>query len=249
MRHSKGKDICHICGKGTKLTREHVPPQSAFNDNPMVLQNIKDYLYKKAGKTQLKDGFCVYTLCNECNNNTGRWYGKAFAEFCRKGMDVMDMEYRGKLSLCFEIYPLRVLKQVIAMFFSVNSPTFRNNNDELVKFILSREKKYLSSKYRIYMYFFAGNIAKWMGTQYKANLLSGKMIGISEIDYPPFGYVLTKDYVDSLFDITFFSRYDYYEKRVVEINLPICETNTPYPLDYRTKEEIEKNRNSQINNP
>ena len=39
----------------------------------------------------------------------------------------------------FKLFPLRVLKQVVCMFFSVNGPAFRQVQPELVRFILNRD--------------------------------------------------------------------------------------------------------------
>jgi hypothetical protein len=64
---------------------------------------------------------------------------------------------------------------------------------------------------------------------------------MSEIAFPPLGYLLT---VDSdppdrrLTEITHFSRYSYDDFKVVELNPPVLPTVMPFPGDYRTAEEV-----------
>ena len=232
---------CHLCGKHSLLTKEHVPPQSAFNNNSGFLLKFSHwYGNSSEPKKHFQGGYSKYTLCSKCNNNTGSWYGSDFVDFCVKGDAILGKGYSGLLSLCFEIYPLRVIKQIVTMFFSVNGPNFRVKNPELVSFVLGKENKYLSPYNRIYCYFFTGNISKWMGSQGIANVFSGKIKIVSEIDLWPFGYVLVNSNTEDLCDITFFSRYNYDEKVIVFLDLPVKETNTAYPMDYRRKDKIKK---------
>jgi hypothetical protein len=60
---------------------------------------------------------------------------------------------------------------------------------------------------------------------------------LSEITFPPFGYVLTLDSAPldrRLLEITHFSRYRYDEFRVLELRPPVLDTPTSFPGDYRT---------------
>lgn len=59
--------ICHICLEEKKLSFEHFPPESCFNDGKVKIAN-------KISQRGIGD----YTLCDSCNNNTGRWYVKDY---------------------------------------------------------------------------------------------------------------------------------------------------------------------------
>ena len=80
---------CKLCGKETKLTFEHVPPEKAFNSF-----TVKKYSFEEAikilsgtrepnelkGKLQQK-GSGDYYLCQQCNNCTGSWYMAEYTKF------------------------------------------------------------------------------------------------------------------------------------------------------------------------
>ena len=110
--------ICCICGEYKKLTFEHIPPKSAFNDRSVVLHKIEDIMCKAPndfGRGRISQkGSGEYTLCSKCNNDTGAWYGDAFAEFAEQGMNFMSISNSSSsLYYPFHIYPLRVLKQIL----------------------------------------------------------------------------------------------------------------------------------------
>ncbi|SMB98808.1 hypothetical protein SAMN00808754_2557 [Thermanaeromonas toyohensis ToBE] len=258
-RRRKVYGKCHICGIVGKLTFEHIPPRSAFNDHPTVLYRVFDLLnvgpddeVKSKGQPMPK-GMGGYTLCPRCNNNTGAWYGKAFADWCRQGFQLLS-KAGGKPTLYypFWIFPLRVLKQIITMFFSVNNPDFAERNSELVSFVLNPKRKYINlEKYRIFVYLNPeGRWARIGGFQGKLNFLTKTIYIFSEIKFPPFGYVMTIDNYSPpdlrLYDITYFSRYDYNEFRDVYLKLPLLPTYSWFPGDYRTKKEIIQQREEHL---
>src|SRR5262245_60666479 len=114
MPRSPVEGACHICGEVTKLSFEHVPPRSAFNDRPILFQSGEDTLRAADPDevTQIAQrGAGAHTLCPRCNNDTGRWYGGAFAEFAHQAMAVLH-HTRGRATLYyqFNLFPLRVLK-------------------------------------------------------------------------------------------------------------------------------------------
>jgi hypothetical protein len=80
MARSMGKraktGVCHICGNKGQLSFEHVPPESAFNNSPMVrivgrdlIQIHPDNLRFVKGSIDQR-GQGAYTLCPRCNNKT-----------------------------------------------------------------------------------------------------------------------------------------------------------------------------------
>jgi len=68
--------------------------------------------------------------------------------------------------------------------------------------------------------------------------------GNSKLVFPPFGYLLT--YGDdppeprAVREITSFAGYRYGDCGQVEMTLPLVQTVSPFPGDYRTKEELEQ---------
>ena len=83
-RRRKRTGICHICGSSGDLSFEHVPPRVAFNDRRTV--RIKGEEAISLGPDEIvkgpiqQGGIGDYTLCAECNNKTGHWYGARFVD-------------------------------------------------------------------------------------------------------------------------------------------------------------------------
>ncbi len=75
---------CHICGQNKKLTFEHIPPHKAFNNLSAKVYNGGELLKKYKGEPykyqNMQKGKGGYTLCEECNNNTGSWYVEEYIE-------------------------------------------------------------------------------------------------------------------------------------------------------------------------
>lgn len=249
MARSKMKiGLCCICGVEGKLSFEHVPPRSAFNDRPVLVANVKELigdwdceLRSVKGKVhQLGAG--DYTLCDKCNNNTGAWYGKAFADWAYQAFHVLTFA-RGEPTLYyqFRIFPLRVIKQIVCMFFSSNGPRVRTAHPDLVKFVLNREDSYLRPAIRIYAYYNLSPVYRRSGVGSRLNIEKQQGYTFSEIASWPLGYVMTlesKAPDDRPVDISFFANYCYDDWKEFSFRLPVLSVYSPYPADFRSQEEI-----------
>lgn len=259
-RRKKVYGKCKICGTVGKLSFEHVPPSKAFNNEDyyysvseklmlLDLDENLDYI-KPDGKSIFKKGqggFGYYSLCESCNNKTGSWYASDFVSWAQQSMGILMKEKN--LHTTFyptSFYPLRVIKQIICMFFSINNDDFREREPDLVKFLLNKEMRNLPYRYNIYCYYSVLGRKRVMGEAFLGDFSSGAMktIHLCEFAFPPFGFVMT---IDSdppdlrLADITYFSKFEYNEKQEVHQRFSILPTYLSYiPADYRTKDEIVK---------
>lgn len=250
MPRRSGK--CHLCGESGELSFEHVPPRKAFNERPVVKAQFEDIIGlgpdEQIKGTIQQRGVGGYTLCPKCNNNTGSWYGTGFIDWCYQGFEILE-KTNGKPTLIYlnYLFPLRIIKQIITMFFSVNGSEFGDANPELVKFILNREQYNLSPKYRFFVYYNTGGRFRFAGVSAKVDINTREICTLSEINFPPYGYVMTFDSAppeSRLFEITHFSKYRYNDHVVKAMKLPVLPTHMLFPGDYRTKEEIEKQAKS-----
>jgi hypothetical protein len=94
--------ICRLCGNYGKLSFEHVPPESAFNDQRILVSSFEQMLTREhpdefKGRQQQR-GAGDYTLCGKCNNDTGHWYVPAFTSWAQQAMRVV-IGTRGRPSL------------------------------------------------------------------------------------------------------------------------------------------------------
>lgn len=257
MNKDKKIGKCHLCGKVTKLTFEHVPPRKAFNSHPVFLRYGLDMIGKDSFPWDFSEGVGEfyprgiggYTLCGKCNNNTGSWYGSDFVEFIYQG-------YRNYIALMkgnklfnknivkmqfIKVYPLRIIKQVITMFFSVNSPGLSSAHPELRAFVLDKNKQGISSsEFGIYLYVLVGSVIRYAGVTGIIHINRGITRILSELSAPPFGFVLEfNPKVEEHCNIVFFANnYKYNQKVDLSLEIPVYESHTPYPADFRTKKEV-----------
>ena len=254
MARKKMTGICHLCGANGALSFEHVPPAKAYNNYPQLGVSAEEAIELGLGelptetrKRKFPRGLGSHTLCECCNNVTGARYGAHFVDWCHRGMLLLEKsEGKPTLYYPYQIYPLSVIKQIAAMFFSVNGAEFRENNAELEVFVQNREAHYLSSKYRFFAYYnIEGmrrrwNVAGILNVE-NATLATGEPVILSEITHPPFGYVMTLDSPSPdrrLYEISYFARYFYNEIADIQLRLTTLPTHLAFPGDYRTILEI-----------
>jgi hypothetical protein len=122
------------------------------------------------------------------------------------------------------VYPLRIMKAIIAMFMAVNSERFRTEpaGAALTQLLADPQAEGLPEGVRFYTYFnHTGQLRYIPLSEVKYNvtektsvedLLLGPRLRASEITYPPYGFLmaLTMEGIDPrLFDISAFADFDY----------------------------------------
>lgn len=168
-------------------------------------------------------------------------------------MDILERSGGNpRLIYAHHIYPLRVIKQLVVMFFSVNSWHFRETpiGHELAWLLKNRDEKGLPPGVRSYAYFNRQGRPRYNPVVTVSKIFEGKASVFSEITYPPFGYVMTlatEPPDDRLFDITHFAWSDWTESRTEYLQLPVLPTHVSgISGDYRNLDEIvrqdERNR-------
>ena len=260
---SKHFGKCALCGKECELTFEHIPPRAAFNstpakpitgdeilgDNDRMPWEIEGLPYQNQQK-----GMGRYTLCKECNNNTGTWYGDEYNQFAHIVHSFLsDNSVRQAQGVEIkQVRPLQLIKQVISMFCSINN--FKDRRiDYLRTFVLDKDITSLDkSKYKLCMYFTKSQFLKYapLSVLIEQTPKGIEAMAVSEITAYPLGFILYFDPTDTWvykgIDIIDFADYKYDD--ICTIALPLCiyEVNDIFPTYYRTKEEVqacvEKNR-------
>ncbi len=244
--------VCHICGCVGPLTFEHLPPRTAFNNQGVFEADVEAFLNLKFDGTdepiagrKAQRGAGKYSLCEKCNNATGSWYGGAYVEWARRGMQLLaNSNCELSLAYPYEIYPLRCIKQIATMFLSACGPEFHKAHPDLVRFVLNKELRSIPQGIRIYAYLLdlrQTSVFRQSGITGRATLGSGQVQSFAEIAFPPFGFVLSPRgvVIDAcLRDITYFSSYDFRWRQAMYLKLPVLPLNSPLPGDFRTLQEI-----------
>ncbi len=248
----KGK--CAICGQIRELSYEHIPPKAAFNAFPVKKIKGEEFvkgLFDDDGLSYKQEhikyvnqqrGSGDYTLCVECNNNTGAWYGDEYVKIAYRIKEFFETEFVcGQDTVVLnEIFPMRFVKQIIALFCSVC-----NCEDSRIQFlrefVLDKEQKGLPmEKCSLHMYFTFSPLSRQCGIGDQGYGEEGedlKTILFSEIVSRPFGFVLYLDPKDDApyigFDITSLSNYDYYDLCDVAFPILFYDINSVFPLQYK----------------
>ena len=251
MPKQKHCGVCHICGKYGKLSYEHIPPQSAFNNVKRKMSTLEELLKDETENRtpwdieglkyqQFQKGIGFYTLCESCNNFTGGKYGEAYFKFVKSiGIEVMKIpKEERKNSLAFHIEPLNLLaifKQILSMFCSLNTEQFGNTFKD---FLLNESSNgFDCDKYKICIYLHAGHADRFIPFQSRINTKTGKVDVFSEISTFPIGFIFYNITDNTQFygcDITSFSQCNYNLEYCMDIPIPFLECNTPFGLDFRS---------------
>ena len=237
--------ICRICKKKTELSFEHIPPKAAFNKYTKFrtipyleyVKNSHRENYKPMAKLQ-QGGVGDYCLCRKCNSFLGNNYVPDYFKLAQVAKDIyQNKNFEKVIFVTVEISPLRLLKQALAMFVCMNQPEFTDGEPELLNFIKNPEEQNLPDKFRVFMYLnYIGQIRKL------TSMYTNHFGFVNELAFPPLGFVLSIDSNKSfpLTEITHFKNINCEYRDSVNFQLLNHPTHLPYPVDYRTIEEIEE---------
>ncbi|TQI71228.1 hypothetical protein JM79_2155 [Gramella sp. Hel_I_59] len=247
-RHKMKSGICRLCGMKTMLSFEHVPPKTTFNSSTKYSSVAFEDFIKVENpiadppKGKIKQGGIGYnSFCERCNNFLGAEYVPAYKKWVIGGFEILlDKEYHLHYYTIKQVEPLKILKQIISMFLAINDEWYLDAYSELSTFVSDKESKILPDKFKVFSYLTRAEEIRYMHHVVKGNFKTGIPINCSEIAYPPYGYVLTIDSeqeIDKLNNITSFKNFD----KPMDLNFKMFQLSTymPFPLDYRTKSEIE----------
>jgi hypothetical protein len=259
---------CRICGQIAELTREHIPPRSAFNKERVEFSE-GDELFEDGLLTQpragekIQGGLSGYVLCKSCNNFTGTRYAREYQEWARRGVGCLGDIHNSQLSLdkinemeeeCpvdvsfRDVYPGRFIRQVISMMMCISGgPELGERFPDLRDLALGGERRRLQEPLRVYCDLFAGPGGRTAGGQYGHLVARDSIVRrVLEICYPPFALVVLIDGPPDRnigCDITFFTESDPDYKTAVDLSdLRVCFNNSIAPTDYRTLGQIMANR-------
>ena len=250
---------CCICGENKKLTFEHIPPNKAFNSlNTKIItgdeltklisdKNRLPWETKGLKYKQMQKGVGLYSLCSQCNNLTGSYYGDSYvylANVFHFIISTHEMKTPGVVQVEIKnVYPLRFLKQVISMFCSTYDG-FTKTFPKIKTFLLDKNNKELDRcRLKITMYLIENYTIQYSG--FNCICYSDwSTRTLASLDTYPFGFTLEidpKDKFNGELDITNFIDYDYNECVNLKFSIPIYQKNTVFPEDHRNKKDFIKN--------
>jgi len=241
---------CCICGQQKELSFEHVPPKAAFNNAP-VLHSRYDQIDARVNLDNppaniIRKGIGAHALCEECNNKTGHWYGGAYSDFAKHVMDFLNKDRNASaITLSYKIFPLRIIKQVVCLFFSVNGRGLGLLKSELVDFVLDKHSQNLPVGIRVYAFSTLSERSRTHSFNIRRGINHSETMSTfysSEVVSSPLGFVMTIDSVPpcyDLYDISYFAQFGYEDQQCLSVEFLVKTVYSSYPCDYRTKEQID----------
>ena len=254
----KNYGYCALCAKYARLSFEHIPPKSAFNDSPQkvitgesVIQTVtegrKPWDISGLRYQNQQQGMGRMSLCSKCNSLTGALYGDEYKKLAHAfGKILLDTKATPNSSVVIEkaqIRPLPIIKQVCSMFCSLNHGI--KDMDKIAAFVLDRDSHaFPKEKFRLGMYLMARGVARQVPVSAICYSEGSSMrtVLVSEIAAFPMGFVLLFNPDEKTTmpcaDISFFADYEYDQVCNAEMILPVYECNIMFPLNYRSQEEL-----------
>lgn len=249
MTNSKvGK--CKLCLETKELNFEHIPPRSAFNketkyyiiDQTEFYKKAKEYTFENLKPKSKKEqgGIGAYSFCSDCNGFLGSKYVRTYKEFAKIAMNIILSNDANAKAYKFDISDinlLKFLKQIVSIFIASNSNLFIESYPELLEFVKNEKIAELDEKYRFYMYL------NNEGQNRNGHIHFTNQFGaVCDFTFPPFGFVLNIDNPNRILQLTEVTSFKHFEKLKSVKKIPIIlnkyPTFYPFPLDFRTKEEL-----------
>lgn len=242
-----------------------MPPRAAFNNEQTRVYGLDDWLRRDddgllTGGRLERRGAGDHTLCADCNNKTGSWYGTELRRAAKSGARILQEapldELDAKLeptwaSVAFREgatrpHPLRLIKQVLTMLLATSPPELSATHPELAAFVLDREATGLLDRFQFYLALYAGPLARSTGVAHRLDIAKGRADTLVEVAFPPYAYVMTIDSRDDkaieTSNITSAVDVGYNQTADLEMDLLVGFGHTPYPADYRTRAMVERDR-------
>lgn len=239
---------CWLCNKFGPLTREHIPPESAFNDFPLLLMKVdeRSNLTSEmawAPDTQFAHGMYVRSVCARCNNRCGAKYGGAYVDLVRRIAErIGDVQEFHTVSILGVKRPLAILKQALFQFVSTNGPGFVRANDWVAPFVKNATNQSIPPEIGIYLFASNSRGAKRTGISSHIELSRCTQFDIvAEFSFWPLGTVISFGQLahPGLAPIHHWVKYPFDYKGTVDLHLPVNPIHSPYPVDFRSKSQVE----------
>lgn len=145
---------CHICLQRSKLTREHIPPKSAFNK----YNRLWDRLIFSDGKVksrpaQIRGGLWVKTVCANCNNSICSPYSNEYVELVRQLVEkptLFDQTGEARI-ISINLNTLFIAKEIATMVLAIEQLSFARRRSDLRHFVLNPTAR-IDPPFRIYAF-------------------------------------------------------------------------------------------------
>lgn len=207
LRRKGDEGPCGLCGVVGKLSRTHVPPQSAGNDHGVQRNYLRSMtvngLQMQAVGRKSDGGMYVYGLCRICNTTAGKW-DVSYAELanglrrCWATGSVLVPGDRMRLP-AVECSPGEVARSVLMGLFGVNHVLRDRFPDLAAGLLAGTEPLALPQEFRLRLALARGTVGRLTGALHSMKVADTKS-GVIEylrsdaaVYFPPLAWNLTDE--------------------------------------------------------
>lgn len=186
---------CHLCGETKKLTFEHIPPKSCFNNKQRKFYAWESLMRQHKGSKKFNRGLGRKVLCAQCNKLAGDNYVPHFREFVSQLAPYAHNTPINNSTLASVTFrPGAVAKQLahiacsMSEKVSIGEPIF-----ERLRNIASNPSNQLApERVKIFIYLTSGSDLRLSGVA--SRLINNHAVLVfSEVALPPIGIVVMED--------------------------------------------------------
>lgn len=252
---------CRVCGEKRDLTEEHIPPRGAYNKQRVQSVAVeavigRDDLDVPDEGQVVQGGVRGHTLCEDCNNLTGRW-GREYQVWAGAFMHLLRSQPKLPPEVDEEpgfpafpevvlkdVYGGRFVRQVLSMMLTISgSADLGDRIPDLRQLVLGGPPRQLPDPLRLYFLLYGSGNGRFAGgPKGQAWSSSSVLRRVMSIDFPPMAFLLLlegTEITDLGVDISSLTEWDVDRKSDLRFeNLPLGFGNKPWPADYRTKGQM-----------
>lgn len=256
---------CRICGAQDRLSREHIPPRAAGNTGTYRAHSITDWIARDSlddvpGGRHFQGCSFGFVLCESCNSRTGRlapeyakWATMAIRLFVDELPPVTEMDHATVTPVATigvpQCQPGKFARQVLSMMASLAGRwPVTELHPQLKSSLLDGTPCELPGDLTLDMALCAPVAARYAGPTLVVDLPHESWRWIASLAYPPLAFELELarsdgDHVPSpLCGIGHFLEHSDDLRADVELELIVGFAHTAFPSDWRTRAQIESDR-------
>jgi hypothetical protein len=246
MEASAPADSCRICGSREELTEEHTPSRRAGNMESLIRGMIDHEASVSGGEVRwnvqlLQGGARAVTLCEACNNNTGRWFNPAYirlVDACRPS--AIPANAGNACEITVELHPQRAAKQALTTLLATSQQGVTTRYPHLREMLARGDTVRPLAPLRLSLYLSANKGARMSGIAITAQERARKVYRLAEFAFWPLGWVLTFEDapVEGTVDVSSWVELGYHDKQQLTVAVPCQWVVAPYPCDFRAPATI-----------
>ncbi len=240
------EDACHVCGSRENLTEEHTPSKKAGNPPRIVRASIDHERTVELGTVVwtpelIQGGATMRTLCETCNNRSGRWHNPAYIRLVRHCEPLATPENAGRvLDVTLTLHPQRVAKQALTTLVATMQSGVTARFPHVRQLLVEAEARGTLAPLRLGLFLPANKGGRPTGITGSMNRdrRAGRLM--AEFSFWPLGWVLAFDDqpVQGTADVSGWTSYGYHDRIDLTVGIPCQWALYAYPADFRPPEEF-----------